>query len=47
MAVIVDGDIYEVHWSKGATSPDLITAVPLEEWGWMSGVILAPPAGEE
>jgi len=44
MAVIIDGDVYEVHWSKGAASADLITAVPLEEWGWMSGVILTPPS---
>jgi hypothetical protein len=44
MAVIIDGDVYEVHWSASSENPDLITAVPLEEWGWMSGAILMPPS---
>ena len=46
MAVIVDGDVYEVHWSSPSTSDGLITAKPLEDWAWMSGVILRPPTGE-
>lgn len=43
MAVVVYGKVYEVHWTVFATSKDVITAVPLEEWGWMSGAIVVPP----
>jgi hypothetical protein len=43
MAMVVNGEVYEVHWSTGAQSPAVITAVPLNEWGWMSGVIVVPP----
>jgi hypothetical protein len=43
MAVVVYGKVYEVHWTTAATSKDVITAVPLEEWGWMSGGIVVPP----
>jgi len=43
MAMVVNGQVYEVHWSTGAQSPAVITAVPLNEWDWMSGVIVVPP----
>lgn len=43
MAVVVYGKVYEVHWTTSATSKAVITDVPLEEWGWMSGAIVVPP----
>jgi subtilisin family serine protease len=43
MAMIVNGDVHEVHWDIPATSRDSITATPLERFGWQSGVIAAPP----
>ena len=43
MAVVVYGEVYEIHWTSGADDPDVITAEPLNEWGWMSGVIVVPP----
>jgi len=43
MAVIVNGEVYEVHWSTSATSTEVITAEPLEDWGWLSGAIVVPP----
>jgi hypothetical protein len=43
MAMIVNGDVHEVHWDVPATSRDAITATPLEQFSWLSGVIAAPP----
>lgn len=43
MALILDGEIYEVHWSTAATSQNVITHEPLSEWNWLSGVIVVPP----
>jgi hypothetical protein len=43
MAMIVNGEVHEVHWSTAATSRDSITATPLETFAWQSGVIAAPP----
>jgi len=43
MAMIVNGDVHEVHWDVPATSRDAITATPLEQFAWLSGVIAAPP----
>jgi subtilisin family serine protease len=43
MAMIVNGEVHEVHWSTPATSRDSITATPLETFAWQSGVIAAPP----
>ena len=43
MALIVNGEVHEVHWTEPATSRDAITATPLENFAWQSGVIAAPP----
>jgi hypothetical protein len=43
MALVVYGEVYEFHWSTPADDPDVITAEPLNEWDWMSGVIVVPP----
>jgi hypothetical protein len=43
MALIVNGDVHEVHWDIPATSRDAITTTPLERFAWQSGVIAAPP----
>ena len=43
MALVVYGEVYEFHWSTAADSTEVITAEPLNEWGWMSGVIVVPP----
>ncbi len=42
MAVIIDGDIYEVHWSENEHSKDVITREALEDWAWLSGAIVFP-----
>ena len=43
MALVVHGEVYEFHWSTPADSTGVITAEPLNEWDWMSGVIVVPP----
>jgi len=43
MTLLLNGDVYEVHYDKEATDPDVITAIPLEKWGWQSGVVMMPP----
>ena len=43
MALIVNSEVHEVHWTDPATSRDAITATPLENFAWQSGVIAAPP----
>jgi hypothetical protein len=43
MAVIVNGDVYEVHRHLPATDRNAIEATPLERFAWQSGVIAAPP----
>jgi hypothetical protein len=43
MTLLLNGDVYEVHWEKEATDPDVITAIPLEKWEWQSGVVVMPP----
>jgi len=43
LAMIVNGDVHEVHWTVPATSRDSITATPLAMFEWQSGVIAAPP----
>ena len=42
MALILDGEIYEVHWTTGADSEDVITNEPLVEWDWLSGAVVYP-----
>lgn len=43
MALIVNGAVYEVHWSSPATDRNAIEATPLESFVWQSGAIAAPP----
>jgi hypothetical protein len=43
MALIINGEVYEVHWACPATDPNTITSTPLESFGWNSGAIAAPP----
>lgn len=43
MALIINGEVYEVHWSTPATSQNVISNEPLSEWAWLSGVVLVPP----
>jgi Domain of unknown function (DUF4157) len=42
MTLILNGQVYEVHWDKPASDPNVIEATPLERWGWNSGVIVMP-----
>jgi hypothetical protein len=42
MTVLINGVVYEVHWDKPANDPNVIEATPLENWAWLSGVILMP-----
>lgn len=43
MAVVIYGQVYEVHWLASASSDDVITSIPLAEWDWLSGAIVYPP----
>jgi subtilisin family serine protease len=43
LAMIVNGDVHEVHWTVPATLRDSITSTPLETFEWQSGIIAAPP----
>jgi hypothetical protein len=43
MTLVINGQVYEVHWDKPATDRDVIQATPLEQWAWQSGVIVMPP----
>jgi hypothetical protein len=43
MTLLLNGDVYEVHWKKEATDPNVIEAIPLETWEWQSGVVMMPP----
>ncbi len=42
MAVLVNGQVYEVHWLASASSRDVITSTPLSEFDWLSGAIVYP-----
>jgi hypothetical protein len=42
MALIINGEIYEVHWDQPATSSTVIEHTDLSRWGWMSGSIVMP-----
>jgi hypothetical protein len=43
MALVVNGAVYEVHWSSPATDRNAIEATPLQNFVWQSGTIAAPP----
>jgi hypothetical protein len=42
MGLLLNGQLYELHWEKTATDPDVIQATPLEKWEWQTGVVVAP-----
>lgn len=42
MTLLLNGQVYEVHWDKPATDPDVIEATPLENWVWESGAVVMP-----
>ena len=42
MALILNGNVYEVHWDYAASDPNTIESTPLESFGWDSGVVVAP-----
>jgi len=42
MTLLLNGQVYEVHWDKPPTDPNVIEATPLEKWIWQSGVVLVP-----
>jgi hypothetical protein len=44
MALLLNGAVYEVHWDWAATDRDVVEATPLENWGWLSGMVTAPAA---
>lgn len=43
MTLLLNGQVYEVHWDRPATDPNVIEATPLEKWVWQSGVVVMPP----
>ena len=43
MTLILNGHVYEVHWDRPATDPDVIQETPLEQWEWQSGAMVVPP----
>ena len=42
MTVLINGIVYEVHWDKPETDPNVVEATALENWGWNSGVLVMP-----
>lgn len=42
MTLLLNGNVYEVHWDRLATDPDVIEATPLETWEWQSGAVVMP-----
>lgn len=42
MTLLLSGQVYEVHWDKPATDPDVIEATRLEKWVWESGAVVMP-----
>lgn len=42
MGLLLNGQLYELHWDKAVTDPDVIQATPLEKWDWQTGVVVAP-----
>lgn len=44
MSLVLDGKVYEVHWSDGCESMRLIEDTELQKWGWNSGVLAGPKA---
>ncbi len=42
MMIMINGFVYELHWDKLATDPDVLQATPLENFEWLSGVVLIP-----
>ncbi|QDQ29002.1 DUF4157 domain-containing protein [Chitinimonas arctica] len=44
MTLLINGQVYEVHWEMPATNPNVIQATPLEKWQWQSGAIVMPAA---
>jgi len=44
MTLLINGQVYEVHWDLPATDPNVIQATPLEKWQWQSGAIVMPAA---
>jgi hypothetical protein len=42
MTLLLNGQVYEVHWDKPATDPNVIEATPLEKWQWQSGAVVMP-----
>jgi hypothetical protein len=42
MAMVVNAEVYEVHWSSPATDRNAVEATPLTSFAWLSGAIAAP-----
>lgn len=42
MTLLLEGQVYEVHWDKPVTDPNVIEATPLEKWVWQSGAVVMP-----
>ncbi len=42
VALIVNDEVYEVHWANPATDRDAIEATPLERFAYLSGALAAP-----
>jgi hypothetical protein len=42
-AILIDGEVYEVHWDEGCTSSHLFDKVNFRnDWNWLSGIIHIP-----
>lgn len=44
IAMLVAGQVHEVHWDKECTDKNLIEVTPLENWQRFSGILAAPAA---
>jgi hypothetical protein len=43
MGVVLNGHIYELHWSNNCDSPDVLMESNLPDWIWSAGAMVAPP----
>lgn len=42
MTVLMNGVVYEVHYTREENDPNVIETTPLENWEWRSGVLAMP-----
>lgn len=46
MGLVLNGRLYEVHWTNGCESTDVIADSDFKDWYWSAGAIVMPPEEE-